>query len=451
MSRSLTGTNGGFSQVINIASDGGTTSADTIAAPLKKTFDAATGASTLELGVDPAGFTIDATLKQLKLNPTSLDGKQNAAANLTALSSTTAPTLTGPLSVSTLNATTQLNSARIVSEITTDAAHAMTVKNASAGVNAFSWMQVANNGASSLNMILNSSARTADGGGDNATVRNDAGDLNLQSKEGLGMRIDRTTGHVSMTGGTVFWPSTIGAPTTTTRSAGTKLALYKGVSAADVDYALGVEGGALWYSAATTGDRHRFYCGPTNVATIANNSMTLHRADTAIEYALASNIVMGRSGGAGQYLSASALGDVVIRNTTNRILLGASTATAHVLINTDGSVEIPGTLKVAGANATRYTYTGALPASTAGRVWVSLRGPDDTVRATVAANTYISCVVRSATADGDTTFPSSAADGVVVYAAGVEPTTANANGSWVRVNIENKGTTTGTITVTATR
>ncbi|WP_378105674.1 tail fiber domain-containing protein [Chryseobacterium sp. sg2396] len=55
-----------------------------------------------------------------------------------------------------------------------------------------------NNGTSALNMFLNSPARTTDGGTNGATMRNDAGDLNLQSKGANGLLIQSTSGNASL-------------------------------------------------------------------------------------------------------------------------------------------------------------------------------------------------------------------------------------------------------------
>jgi hypothetical protein len=65
----------------------------------------------------------------------------------------------------------------------------------------------------------------------------------------------------------------VAAPTTGTRSAGTKIVLFPAVSPSspNVDYAIGIEGSTLWNSVATTSNFFRWYAGTTNIATLAGN------------------------------------------------------------------------------------------------------------------------------------------------------------------------------------
>lgn len=62
----------------------------------------------------------------------------------------------------------------------------------------------------------------------------------------------------------------VGAPTFTTRSAGTKIVLYPQLDASNADFALGVEGGTLWYSVARAISTHihKFYAGTTEIMRI---------------------------------------------------------------------------------------------------------------------------------------------------------------------------------------
>lgn len=76
--------------------------------------------------------------------------------------------------------------------------------NTSNGTSAFALLGAYNDTAFGLNAFCNSSTRTADGGANNATIRNDVGDLLLQAKAGgsggLGLRIAATTNNATMTG-----------------------------------------------------------------------------------------------------------------------------------------------------------------------------------------------------------------------------------------------------------
>ena len=66
-----------------------------------------------------------------------------------------------------------------------------------------------------------------------------------------------------------------GAPTFTTRSAGTKIALYPSLSGSAGDYALGVDSGTLWTSlpAADAGQFFKWYGGTTEVANLSGTGV----------------------------------------------------------------------------------------------------------------------------------------------------------------------------------
>jgi hypothetical protein len=63
----------------------------------------------------------------------------------------------------------------------------------------------------------------------------------------------------------------VGAPTYTTRSAGTKIVLYSGITSSTVDYGFGIEGSALWSSIPNNTGYFKWYAGTTNVATLGGN------------------------------------------------------------------------------------------------------------------------------------------------------------------------------------
>ena len=66
-----------------------------------------------------------------------------------------------------------------------------------------------------------------------------------------------------------------GAPTTTTRSAGTKLTLYPALDASFVDYAIGIDSGTLWSSlpANDNGQYFKWYGGTTQVASLSGTGV----------------------------------------------------------------------------------------------------------------------------------------------------------------------------------
>ena len=66
-----------------------------------------------------------------------------------------------------------------------------------------------------------------------------------------------------------FNQSGVAAPTTTTRSAGTKIVLFPNISATQVDYALGIDGSTFWSSVESSSASFKWYAGTTNIATLS--------------------------------------------------------------------------------------------------------------------------------------------------------------------------------------
>jgi hypothetical protein len=61
----------------------------------------------------------------------------------------------------------------------------------------------------------------------------------------------------------------VAAPTTTTRSAGTKIVLYPNISPSSADYGFGIEASTLWSGVSSSADQFKWYAGTTNVATLS--------------------------------------------------------------------------------------------------------------------------------------------------------------------------------------
>jgi hypothetical protein len=72
------------------------------------------------------------------------------------------------------------------------------VNNANTGTSAYTILRVANDTASNMNLFLNSSTRTTDGGTNTGTLRNDAGALQLQGSGAKGITIAATSGNVGI-------------------------------------------------------------------------------------------------------------------------------------------------------------------------------------------------------------------------------------------------------------
>jgi hypothetical protein len=97
-----------------------------------------------------------------------------------------------------------------------------------------------------------------------------------------GLFVSSAAPQISLNNATSNWitfsTNGVAAPTTNTRSAGTKLALYPSLNASQVDYAIGIESNHMWFSTdnATTGVK--FYANTSNYMT-ANVAGLYHTGD----------------------------------------------------------------------------------------------------------------------------------------------------------------------------
>ena len=62
----------------------------------------------------------------------------------------------------------------------------------------------------------------------------------------------------------------------TGRSTGTKIALYPMFGSAVVDYAIGIETSAMWYSVATTSNSFKWYGGQTSLMELTGTGLTVY-------------------------------------------------------------------------------------------------------------------------------------------------------------------------------
>lgn len=72
----------------------------------------------------------------------------------------------------------------------------------------------------------------------------------------------------------IFGNNTLGAPSLTSRSIGTRLVLYPSVSGISVDFGMGIANGAMWYSVGSGSDQHQFYNGTTNTLSLSSSLLT---------------------------------------------------------------------------------------------------------------------------------------------------------------------------------
>jgi hypothetical protein len=101
-------------------------------------------------------------------------------------------------------------------------------------------------------------------------------------------------GQILLNNGTSNWiqytSAGVGAPTFTTRSAGTKLVLYPAVAGAAADYAIGIEAATLWSSVDTTSAQFKWYGGTTLAATLTGaGALTLVSSCTATSFIASSD------------------------------------------------------------------------------------------------------------------------------------------------------------------
>jgi hypothetical protein len=78
-------------------------------------------------------------------------------------------------------------------------------------------------------------------------------------------------------GNYISWSSNaVAPPSTGSRSPGTKLALYSGISGSEVDYAIGVDSNTLWASVPRPSAVHKWYCGSNAVATLTSGGLVVN-------------------------------------------------------------------------------------------------------------------------------------------------------------------------------
>jgi len=179
-----------------------------------------------------------------------------------------------------------------------------------------------------------------------------------------------TSGSIQLTGSTGNWISWnangVAAPTFTTRSAGTKLVLYPGLSASSVDYALGIQGSTLWYSVPSTGSVHNWYGGTTSMMTLTNSNLDVVGNVTASR--LISDVAQGTA--PLQVTSTTQVSNLNVSflegystattNTANRIVRRDASGNFSAGTITVGSVSSSGAISGTVLTAsTRLTATGA--------------------------------------------------------------------------------------------
>jgi hypothetical protein len=133
----------------------------------------------------------------------------------------------------------------------------------------------------------------------------------------------------------------VAAPAFTTRSAGTKIALWPGVAAAAADYAIGIDSSTLWNSVDTTAASFKWYGGITLAATLTGTGNL-----TTVGSVTASSII--KSGGlSSQYLMADGSTSTAVSaaagTLTGSTLAAGVTASSLTSLGTLTSLSVSGT------------------------------------------------------------------------------------------------------------
>ncbi|MFH6786696.1 hypothetical protein [Methylobacterium sp. MA0201] len=169
------------------------------------------------------------------------------------------------------------------------------------------------------------------------------------------------------------------APSTGSRSAGTKLVLYPNVSATEADFAVGIEIGAMWHSIPHSGTFYRWYAGSTQRMQLDGNG-NLSAAGKITGTGFVSSAGDGATGlsvnvGNG-YLSYQTFGaSSFIWNYGTALFIGTSSAhsvaiatdnVARMTVAATGDVGMSGNLTVAGRLRPGSFTVATVPAGVAG-------------------------------------------------------------------------------------
>lgn len=103
----------------------------------------------------------------------------------------------------------------------------------------------------------------------------------------LRTNVNFQTGNIQMSNTTtsnwIGWSTAgVAAPAITTRSAGTKLVLYPGVSSTSVDYGIGVETNHLWFSTSASTTGFKWYANTTQIMISNTTGLTVNGALNAV-------------------------------------------------------------------------------------------------------------------------------------------------------------------------
>lgn len=224
-----------------------------------------------------------------------------------------------------------------------------------------------------------------------------------------------------------FNTSGIGAPTFTTRSVGTKMVLYPGITASTVDYALGIDSQRFWLSVPgnVDSDMFSFYGGTTEALRVTGSGRIRTRAGTALLPAISPGLDNSLDVDTGIFFPAadtiafSEGGTEVMRiDSSARVVIGTTSATARLQVRGSGATSGTTALRVENSSG-----TGALEIMDDGQLRVG---------AGTASLPSISAGLNSSDTNTGIYFP--ATDAIALATNGVRRLRADATGVGVHIN-----------------
>jgi hypothetical protein len=130
----------------------------------------------------------------------------------------------------------------------------------------------------------------------------------------------------------------IGAPATTTRSAGTKVAFLMGVNSTNVDMGMGVESQALWTSVRSATDSFKWYAGTTAVGTLTGaGALTVTGNIVAANFSGSSS---GTNTGDQTTITGNAGSATILQTGRNFSITGGGITAAAISFNGSGNVAL---------------------------------------------------------------------------------------------------------------
>jgi hypothetical protein len=150
-----------------------------------------------------------------------------------------------------------------------------------------------------------------------------------------------------------FAQGTDAAPSFTTRSTGTKLVLYPSINGSNVDYALGIESGALWSSVQSAAGSFKWYAGTTQLMQLASTSLTVDAPEVIDVTSTEALLVRKNSDGGDVFTVDTTVGACIFGPIgTNYVRIVSDLGINYIQSGITGSTGSVAPLRFTGINAT---------------------------------------------------------------------------------------------------